>query len=985
MKRNWSIPELERFWSVANEERRIDEHKRSDRRLALAVLARFLEIDGRFPRYHRDVPAQAIRHVADQMGVGAHLFGNYQLGGRRAEADRQAIRKRLGWRPATQEDSEQLREWLRSKVLPDEIAFDAIHEMAAARLREQRIEPFSASQMDRFISITVRAHEKGLFATITSSLTEEGKASLNRLLEPRRAGDPAMPFPDSSVVDFNDLKADPGRPGLESLFREIAKLRRINEIGLTAKAFAAIAPKTIEVLRRRAATEPPSELRLRVEVVRYALVATFCWVRRREVIDGLVELLIQIIHRIAASAEKKVERELLADFRRVRGKMTIFSTMVNISIDQPAGVIEKVIYPEVGLDTLRSLAQEFKASGPAYREGVRTVMLSSYTNHYRRLLPVILDALVFWSNNEGYRPILDALELLRAHRHTRGRHFPLEAEVPIDGVVAAKWQELVFEVDKTGKQRVNRITYEIAVLQALRDGLRSKEIWVEGADRFRNPDEDLPIDYSERRDAYYAALNLPKSPEEFTGQLRAEMTAALKQLDRGLPKNEYVRILQRGPAGRHISITPLEPQDEPENLAQLKMEIARRWPATNLLDVLKEAELRVGFTDEFRSAAGVEKIDRDTLQRRILLCLYGMGTNTGLRRVLSAEDVETYKELLYARRRFIQKSALRNAIARVANATFAIRRAEIWGDGTTSCASDSKKFGAWDQNLMTEWHIRYGGRGVMIYWHVDKKSVCIYSQLKRCSSSEVAAMIEGVLRHCTDMDVQKNYVDSHGQSEVAFAFSRLLGFELMPRLKNIKSQMFYFPEAGDGKRYSNIAGILKRPINWELIHQQYDEMVKYATALRLGTAESEAILRRFTKRGIQHPTYAALAELGKAVKTAFLCQYLDSEPVRREIHEGLNVVENWNGTNSFIFYGKGGEVATNRLEDQELSVLSLHLLQLSLVYVNTLMIQRILKEQAWFRRMGERDLCALSPLIYNHVNPYGRFELDMDTRLIIDA
>lgn len=50
---------------------------------------------------------------------------------------------------------------------------------------------------------------------------------------------------------------------------------------------------------------------------------------------------------------------------------------------------------------------------------------------------------------------------------------------------------------------------------------------------------------------------------------------------------------------------------------------------------------------------------------------------------------------------------------------------------------------------MTEWHIRYGGRGVMIYWHVARKSLCIYSQLKRCSSSEVAAMIEGVLRHQT--------------------------------------------------------------------------------------------------------------------------------------------------------------------------------------------------------------------------------------------
>ena len=116
--------------------------------------------------------------------------------------------------------------------------------------------------------------------------------------------------------------------------------------------------------------------------------------------------------------------------------------------------------------------------------------------------------------------------------------------------------------------------------------------------------------------------------------------------------------------------------------------------------------------------------------------------------------------------------------------------------------------------------------------------------------------------------------------------------------------------------------MLTRPINWELIRQQYDEMVKYATALRLGTAETEAILRRFTRSNVQHPTYRALAELGKAVKTIFLCRYLHSEALRREVHEGLNVVENWNSANSFIFYGKGGEVATNRHEDQEVAVLA---------------------------------------------------------------
>src|SRR5699024_33142 len=85
----------------------------------------------------------------------------------------------------------------------------------------------------------------------------------------------------------------------------------------------------------------------------------------------------------------------------------------------------------------------------------------------------------------------------------------------------------------------------------------------------------------------------------------------------------------------------------------------------------------------------------------------------------------------------------------------------------------------------------YRGRGVMIYWHVEKNSTCIYSQLKSCSSSEVAAMIEGVLRHCTNMDVEKNYVDTHGQSEIGFAFCHLLGFRLMLRLKSIHRQKLY--------------------------------------------------------------------------------------------------------------------------------------------------------------------------------------------------
>ncbi|WP_223537127.1 transposase [Pseudomonas sp. GL-B-16] len=158
-------------------------------------------------------------------------------------------------------------------------------------------------------------------------------------------------------------------------------------------------------------------------------------------------------------------------------------------------------------------------------------------------------------------------------------------------------------------------------------------------------------------------------------------------------------------------------------------------------------------------------------------------------------------------------------------------------------------------------------------------------------------------------------------------------------------------------------------------------MIKYSTALRLRTAVTEAILRRFTKKNMQHPTYKAFAELGKAIKTIFLCRYLHNQALRREINEELNVVEQWNGATVFVFFARRGEMASNRREDHEISMLALYLIQNCMVYVNTLMIQKVLALPHWQGRFTPRDYAALMPLIWEHVNPYGRFDLDMNARL----
>jgi TnpA family transposase len=899
----------------------------------------------------------------------------------------------------------ELIDYCKINIFPLSPKWDQVIEQAYAYLKNQKIEPCTKIQLDCFLTTAHHQFEAELFKKIEGSLTPEIKKDLDRLVKDDKLDKAEVVElhtksekivsamqPMRKPLRLGHLKEEKAHLKIDSILYEIQKYKELNAINVPKTIESFGSRKLFEKYHERVLVESPSHIRDHKETIRYAYLSIFCIIQQQRMTDTLTDLLLKLLQRILSRAERSVDRALQLDNKRVKGKMGTLLALARKSIDHPDGVIKETIYPEISKDRLTEIVVDLGEDGQWYRNQVKAKALSLYSHNNRRIIWTLINALEFGSEPQVVK-VLKAINFLKEMNadETGEKIISLKQRlynpILLKNIIADNWLPFVtIKTNHLTKIRINWCAFELALFERLETELSVKNIWVKQAFRYRNPNEDMPSDFDENEDYYFNLLGLPKNVEEFIESLQQTVDEQLHELNRSILTNPKVVIKDRKKRGA-IKITPFDPQHEPQNLEFLKLEIAKLWPNLDLIDILKEADFRIGFTKCLESAATRESINEETLTKRLLLCVFGLGSNTGLKRMSGlGKNQESYDSLRYVKRRFINCQNVRFSIQKVVNAINLIRDPLIWGNGTTSCAADSKKIAVWDQNLLVEWHARYGGRGVMIYWHVDKKGLCIHSMIKSCTSSEVGAMIHGVLHHDTLMDISEISVDTHGQSCIGFAFSELFRVDLLPRLKNINKQKLYCSSRRKKDEYPNLTDALASdPIQWNKIRPYYREVVRHAVALKMRTVEPDVLMRRLSADNKSNPVYQALMEIGKASRTIFLCRYLNFEELRIDINDALNVVERVNGIMGFIFYGRLGEISTNNTNDQELSLLCLHLLQVCMVYINTILIQTALSDPKWMVILKAEDMRALSPLFHLHINPYGLLFLDMNKRINIEA
>jgi TnpA family transposase len=257
-----------------------------------------------------------------------------------------------------------------------------------------------------------------------------------------------------------------------------------------------------------------------------------------------------------------------------------------------------------------------------------------------------------------------------------------------------------------------------------------------------------------------------------------------------------------------------------------------------------------------------------------------------------------------------------------------------------------------------------------------KKLIALFSTFIPCGVWEAVAIIEGLLKNESDLQPKTIHADTQGQSTIVFALAYLLGFKLMPRIRNWKDYNFYRP--AKNAKYKNIEPLFSEAINWKLIETHWQDMMQVVLSISAGKISSSLLLRKLGSYNRKNKLYYAFQELGRVVRTQFLLEYISDVEMREIITATTNKVESYNRLSEWASFGSTTLVASNDEEEMEKAIKYNDILTGSVILQNIIDMTEIIGQLiAEGHRITKEDIEFACPYLTGHIKRFGSYIVDL--------
>ena len=903
--------------------------RRPHNRFGFALQLCALRYPGRLLAPGEVIPLAVTRFLAAQLGMRLDDLAGYATREETRHEHLAALREIYGYKMFAGRGARDLKIWLEDAAEAARSNEDLARRFVEQCRATQTIFP-GITVIERLCAEALVAAERRIDARIGGRLDDAMRARLDALLTEDAGG---------SVTRFVWLRQFETGQNSADMNRLLDRLEYLRALALDRGILADVPPHRVARLRRQGERYFAGDLRDISGDRRLAILAVCALEWRCAIADAVVETHDRIVGKTWREAKSRCDARMDDARSALKDTLQSFRTLgaALLEAHEDRASLEEAVGNAGGWISLKGLVATAAQLTDTFAADPLAHVGHGY-HRFRRYAPRMLRVLDICAAPVA-EPLLAASAVIAGTATPDVRPLTFLRR-------ASKWHR---HLDGEDEHRI----WEVAVLFHLREAFRSGDIWLAHSRRYGDLKEALvPVDVARAT----PRLAMPFEPETWLADRKARMADALHRLARAARAGAI-------PGGSiedgTLKIDRLTAA-VPEEADALVLDLYRRLPEVRVTDLLLEVDDEIGFTEAFTHLrTGVPCKDRIGL----LNVLLSEGLNLGLSKMAGATNTHDFFQLSRLSRWHVESEAMARALATVIEGQSRLPMARFWGGGQ-SASSDGQFFPTTRQGeAMNLINAKYGHEpGLKAYTHVSDQFGPFATQTIPATVNEAPYILDGLLLTDAGQKIREQYADTGGFTDHVFAVTALLGFQFIPRIRDLPSKRLYlFDPASCPKE---LKGLIGGKIKERLIVANWPDILRSVATMASGAMPPSQLLRKFASYPRQHELAVTLREIGRVERTLFIIDWLLDADMQRRAQIGLNKGEAHHALKNALRIGRQGEIRDRTSEGQHFRMAGLNLLAAIVIYWNT---KHLGQAVAGRRREGLR----CSPNLLAHTSPLG--------------